>query len=190
MANADAPIGLKPIRHKNGAPYNGSGSVYSVAVGNATALAPGDPVLVTGTADTAGIPGVGIATAGTTNRISGVVIGRTNGEGTLLQTDNIVLPALTAGYVLVEDDPDVVFEVQCSLSIAATDIGSNVNLVSAAASTLGVSQWELNNDYATTVGDQVRVLRLVNRVNNELGTNANVEVMINQHTQSANTVGI
>lgn len=191
MANSDNPLGGKPIRHKNGAPYSGSGSLYHVPVTNASELAPGDPVIVTGTADANGIPGVVLATAGATNRVTGFIIGRTNGEGTLLQSDAIALPTLTEGYLLVEDDPDVVFEMQMSAAFAVTDISNNANLLAGAASSLGKSGWEVNSTgIATTATLQVKILRLVRRADNEVGANAKVEVMINQHTQNANSLGV
>lgn len=191
MANSNAPSGLKAVRHKNGAPYSGSGSLYYVSSGNASIIAPGDPVVVTGTASSDGVPGVTLATAGSGNRITGVVIGRTNGDGTLLHDDALALPAATEGWLLVEDDPDVVFEIQCSGSIAATDISTNANLKSGTASALGFSGWEVDStSFATGATLQLKVLRLVAREDNALGTNAKVEVMINQHTQTAATAGI
>lgn len=45
MANIDAPFGLRPIRHKSGAPYNGAVNPYYVASTYATALFIGDPVI-------------------------------------------------------------------------------------------------------------------------------------------------
>jgi len=52
MANTDAPFGLRPIRHRNGAPYNGAFNHYYVASSYATALFVGDPVVKTGTSNT------------------------------------------------------------------------------------------------------------------------------------------
>lgn len=190
MANKDIPQGLQAIRHRNGAPYNGAGSLYHVAAAHAGEIAPGDPVTVTGTADTRGIPDVDISTAGIANAITGVVIGITNGEGAVLQDDSPTLPTLTEGYLLVEDDPDVVFEAQVSVSIAVTDISSNADLVAGAAS-INRSGWEVDS---TTFGagatKQVKVIRLVRVEDNEIGTNAKIEVMINNHTQAHNTAGV
>ncbi len=184
MANADSPIGLRAIRHRNGAPYSGSGSLYHVAVGDAQVIAPGDPVIVTGTADANGIPTVTRATAGSTNRITGVMISKTPGEGDLLQDTPLNTVTLTSQYILVEDNPDVVFEVQCDGAFAVTDISDNANLTSAAA-VAGKSQWEVDStSFAVGATLQVRVLRIVRRLDNEVGVNASLEVMINLHTQS------
>jgi hypothetical protein len=190
MANTDNAQGGVPIRHKNGAPYNGGGSLYHAAAAHAGVIAPGDPVTVTGTADANGIPGVDISTAGATNLITGFVIGRTNGAGTLLQSDGLALPATTEGYLLVEDNPDVVFEMQMSGAFAVTDVSEDASL-SAGAAVLGVSKWEVDSGtIGTGATSQVKILRLVRREGNIVDANAKVEVMINLHTQTAATAGV
>jgi len=52
------PFGLTPVRYKSGAPYNGAANLYSVAAGETNNIFIGDPVLISGTGDAAGIPGV------------------------------------------------------------------------------------------------------------------------------------
>lgn len=184
MANNDSPFGLKPFRGANGQPYNGSGSLYHVASGDAQVIAAGDPVMVTGTADANGIPTVTRATAAGGNYMTGVMMSLANGEGTVLRDSGTATTASTSQYILVEDNPDVSFEIQCSASIAATDISNNADLVAAAANSLGISQFELDSTtFNTTNTLQLRVLRLVPRGDNELGTNAKVEVKINLHSQ-------
>lgn len=168
MANTDNPYGLRAVRDKNGATYNGSGSLYHKASGDTTPLAPGDPVVVTGGADTTGIPTITRATAGASNAITGVVIGRTNGEGTLLQDSTLNSPASTEDYLLIEDDPHVSFSIQVSGSIAATDLSTNVDLTAAAALE-GKSQFEADSaTFGTGATKQLKVLRLVRDENNEL----------------------
>lgn len=199
MANTDNPRGLLAKRHRNGAPYNGSVSLYHVPSSNSTPLAPGDPVTVTGTADSNGIPDVARTTPGTGNAITGVVRGRasgvprnSNGEFTVTFDDTVTLPTSTEGYLVVEDNPDVVFEIQCDGTPAATDISSNANLAAAVdPNALGYSQFELDaTTFAVTQTHQLKVLRLVQRSDNELGQFAKLEVMINQHTQAPNTAGV
>ena len=88
MANVDTPFGLRPVRHKSGAPYNGAANPYYKPVGYATAMFIGDAVVTTGTSNTAAasapglgnfqigtLPEVNRATVGDTNRITGVVVG-------------------------------------------------------------------------------------------------------------------
>jgi len=193
MANTDNPFGLRAVRHRNGAPYNGSGSLYHVAASDSQVIAPGDPVVVTGTADTNGVPTVTRATAGDGNLITGVMAGRTNGpvnlndEGIVFDT-TLNTTASTEQYILVHDDPDLVFEAQFAGTLAATDISNNANL-SAGVAIEGRSRFEIGAVSALATA-QVKILRLVRDVENELGANAKVEVMINQHTQTAGTAGV
>jgi len=182
MANVDNPFGFRPVRHRNGAPYNGSGNVYHVAVGDAQVIAPGDPVLVTGTGDTFGIPDVARATAG--SRITGIMLGRTDGEGTLLQDDTLNTVTLTSQYILVADDPDLMFQIQSDGDLDAIDLSSNADLVFAVPGT-GKSSVEIDStSHNVTATLQVRVIRLARLPRNALGANAIAEVMINLHTNS------
>ena len=81
MANKDTPLGLVPIRHSNGAPYNGAFSEYYVPA-SVEALGVGDPVIISGTSNTAAymgnvpgtLPAIIKATAAG-GYISGVIVG-------------------------------------------------------------------------------------------------------------------
>src|ERR1700688_3536549 len=76
MANANVARGLIPYRHFDGSYWNGSANMYYVPSGYATALYIGDPVKMLSTqADANGVPGVTIATAGSSNVILGSVVG-------------------------------------------------------------------------------------------------------------------
>ena len=195
MANTNNPFGLRAVRHRNGAPYNGAGSVYHVASTDAQVIAPGDPVVITGTADANGIPTVTRASAGDGNLITGVMAGITNGAGGLLDGSGGVVfdsslntvPNAT-NYILVIDDPDVVFEAQFSGTLNAADIGNNANLTAGVASE-GKSGFQVGA-VSALASAQVKILRLVQNVENELGQFAKVEIMINQHTQTAGTAGV
>lgn len=196
MANADTPFGLKPVRHKGGAPYNGAANPYFIPSSNATDLFVGDPVVITGTANTAQIkrvggdfeigtlPVVAKATAGATNRISGVIVGFMS----VTHESPVYGAASTDRVALVADDPDLVFEAQADDALAVTGIGANADLVfTHSGSTItGISGVEVDSS-TSAVGAtlQVRVLRFANRADNEANSAANkVEVMINLHTMT------
>ena len=194
MANADTPFGLKPVRHKGGAHYNGAANPYYVPSTYATDLFVGDPVIVTGTANTAQVkrvggdfeigtlPEINKATAGSTNRISGVIVGFMP-----VTSDTPVYGAAsTERIALVADDPDLIFEAQADDALAVTGVGANANLVftSSGSTITGISGVEVDSS-TSAVGAtlQVRVLRFANRSDNEANLAANkVEVMINLHT--------
>lgn len=191
MANSDNPHGLRPIKFLSGTNYTGAGNVYNVAVGDSVIINPGDPVIITGTADTRGIPTVAKATAGATNRITGVMISMTNGEGTVLQDSNVSTTASTNQYIFVEDNPNVVYEVQMSGAFAVTDVGDTASLLIPVSTVDGKSQAEVNTaTIGTGATDQVRILRLRDVVDNEVGEFANVEVVINLPTTANDIAGV
>lgn len=191
MANADSPKGLRPIRMLGSGVYNGSGSLYHVAVGDAQVIAPGDPVTITGTSDTLGIPTVTRSTAGATNRITGVMIGITNGEGTVLQESTLNTVTLTSQYILVEDNPNTVYEIQTDGAFAVTDVGSNADLSAAASPGDGISGFEVDStSFGVGATKQLKVIRAVRVVDNEVGANAKLEVLINLPTWANDTVGV
>jgi len=179
MANVDAPRGLVPRRHKNGAPYSGACNRYYVAAGESNNIFIGDPVSLTGAADAAGIPTVAQSTAG--DAIVGVVVGFEN-----LTSDNLsktYRPASTEGYLLVADDPDLEYVIQSDGSYAATNAGLNGDIIVGTGNTaLGTSAVEL--DQSTVASTNTLALRILGaeiREDNEIGANTDVRVMINLH---------
>jgi hypothetical protein len=96
--------------------------------------------------------------------------------------------ASTAEYVLVADDPDLLFEVQEDAvggALAAVDVGLNADLVSGTGSTTTHrSGWQLDTSTkATTSTLQCRVAGFVQRPDNVIGANAKVYVRLNKSTQ-------
>jgi hypothetical protein len=206
MANNDTPFGLRPVRHRNGAAYNGAVNAYYVPASYGTALFVGDPVIKTGTANTAGVsaPGAGSFTAGTlpevnkaaagdNNAITGVIVGFAPDPNGLERTYN---PASTERVVYVCDDPDVIFEIQADGAIAATQVGLNAVLIytNAGSTTSGLSGAELDTTVdvpAADASNQMTIQRVVNREDNEAGTAfTKVEVKINNHTEAHGAIGI
>lgn len=204
MANIDSPFGLKPVRHRNGAPYNGAASPYYIQSDYATALFIGDPVLKTGTANTAAVsaPGVGSfgigtlpainkATAGDAQRVTGVIVGFSALPADLNKNYN---PASTARIAWVADDPDLVFEIQADGAIPATSIGLNAVFIytHSGNTTTGLSGVELDTTSTAPSADasnQMVILRAVNREDNDTTiTHAKVLVALNNHTEAQSNV--
>ncbi len=199
MANVDAPFGLKPVRYISGSPYNGAVNPYWVENAANNALFIGDPVTVTGTANTAQIdvPGAGTFPAGTLpavlvtvsgdgNPVTGVVVSF-SADPTALE--NVHRLDSTERVAWVCDDPDVVFHMQGDTvaTIDVTDISNNADIIGAAgagSTTTGISSKEL--DGATITADpsnQLIILRLANIVGNDIAAvHAIWEVMISSHT--------
>lgn len=192
MANADTPFGLKPVRHRNGAPYNGAFTVYSVAAGDGTAIMIGDPVTLAGTAQTInGVTYADVVRSATGDVFQGVVV------GVLPETADSLKyrAASTQRRLAVADNPDLIFEIQevsggTALTTAA--IGLNANIVVAAGSTVtGYSGVELDNSTeATTNTLDVKIVNIVNREDNAAGEHAKWLVAFNRHRYANQVAGV
>jgi len=186
MANSNAPMGLIPRRLRNGSPWDGTMRTYHVPASNATALFIGDPVIITGTGSTDGYPDVGIATASGAGRITGVVVGF---RPTAPFSPYKYLPASTEGYVLVVDDPDVLYEVQedsVGGALAVTAIGQNIDLIAGTGNTnTGTSGWMIDSSTAATTATlQMRIVELQHRADNDVGSTAKWLCAINLPTET------
>jgi len=202
MANISKPKGLVPVGYLNGSPWNGQARLYYVPVGNATALYVGDPVTrLTASADANGIPSVSIGVAGAA--ICGVIVGfpvSTAGPslvGTTIDLTRRSLPVSTAGYVLVADDPNILFEIQegtgtagaTGTALTAAAIGLNANfVVVAGASTVSDSGTVLDNGTeAVTATLNLKLMSLAQREDNAFGNYAKWIVKINNHQYGGGT---
>lgn len=192
MANADTPFGLKPVRHRNGAPYNGAFTVYSVPSSDSTAVMIGDPVTLVGTSQTInGVTYADVARSATGDVFQGVVVGVLPDTADSLK----YRAASTQRLLAVADNPDLVFEIQevsggTALTTAA--IGLNANIVVAAGSTTtGMSGVELDNSTeATTNTLDVKIVNLVNRADNAVGEHAKWLVAFNRHRYANQVAGV
>jgi hypothetical protein len=185
MANVNSPRGLQPYAYRSGAPYANAVRVYYVPSGNATALYLGDPVItVTNSSDGNGVQTVGISTAASTNPILGAFMGIANNAGIatipLLQSNTPYLPASTAAYVYVCDDPTLLYAVQENGAMVSGVSGRNVSLVAGTGSTItSQSGWQLNSSTVSTSQLQMRIIQLLQETDNAVGTNARWLTMIN-----------
>lgn len=147
-------------------------------------------------ATASGSPGDGNAAA-----IRGVVVGFDMISGMTASTLNIYgryRPADTAMYVLVCDDPDAEFEIQCDdvgATLAAADLQLNADIVIGSGNTTtGMSGMELDtSSKGTTAAVQLKIIKLVPRAgNNQAVANQRVIVKIDNHELShgTGTVGV
>lgn len=196
MANVNAPFGLRPVQNMGSATYTGRIRQYSVPTSDSTAIFIGDPVKLVGTSQIInGQVFADIAQAATGDVILGAVV------GVLQETrdSSIYRAASSQRIILVNDDPAALFEIQQvagGTPLTANDVGLNANFVVAAGSTFtGLSGVTLNNasEAATNTLD-LKIVGMVNRVDNEVGTSVSAGadasrfyVRINRH-QFANQV--
>lgn len=200
MANADKPAGLSPVQYLNGAPWNGAGRTYVILSTDVNAYAIGDPLTLLGSADDNGVPAVTLATAGTGNMVLGPMVSGAGGieygaSFGIPQDAPIVIPATKTRdyYVMVCDDPNVIFEIQevsGGTALTKTEVGLNANLV-AGANNGYISGWELNNSgEATGATLQVKLLGLSQIQRNAFGEHAKWLVLINHHCYRPGQTGV
>lgn len=198
MANENRPTGLSPVNTINSGPYNGQARLYAILAANTNAFAIGDPVITDTTgSDSDGVAAVTIAAA--TGPIRGVIVGIADQKGGFAKVgtpEQIIRPSgakTTNWYVMVVDDPDVVFEVQeigTGTQLTSAEVGLNANLVVGTNNGF-ISGWLLGNtteDVTATL--QVRLLGLAQRSDNAFGQYAKWLVKINSHELAAGTAGL
>lgn len=186
MANANAPTGLTPKRLRNGSPWMGPARRYYHPATDATALFIGDPVIIAGSADGDGTPTVTRATAAGAGRITGVVVGF---EPSAAINAAGYGAASTGFYVLVCDDPNVLYEIQedsVGGALAATSVGLNADLIAASGSSATKQSGFMldSSTAATTATLQLRIVQLEQRADNVIGDNAKWLVAINLPTET------
>lgn len=204
MPNTDTPFGLRPVQHRNGAPYTGACKPYYLQSDYATAMFIGDPVVITGAVNTAAVsaPGVGTFPVGAiqsinkatvnTGAITGVIVGFAGRQDSLTYN-----PASTERIALVADDPELLFEIQADGTFTPASVGLNAALIytHSGSTVTGRSGAELDTGTTTapavTTGLQLKVRGFVNREDNDMASaNARLLVQINNSTVATGTAGI
>lgn len=197
MANSDSPFGLRAIRNLDGSAWNGQVKKYYIPATDSSAMFMGDPVVLAGSADANGVPTVALATAGATNKITGIIEGFQVAEGR--DNDDVNLnvsyrKASEAVYAMVIEDPNAIFLVQFddSATLGVADIGQNFDLVAGAGNTTnGCSGWQAETSTAGTGATlQVHLMRVLEADDNEVGDNAKGEVLINLHSYTRPITGV
>ena len=204
MPNTDPPFGLRPVQHRNGAPYTGASKPYYIPAAYGTALFVGDPVVVTGAVNTAAVsaPGAGsfpvgalpivaLATVGA-NPVTGVIVGFASRQESLIYN-----AASTERVAFVTDDPDLLYEIQSDGVWTPASVGLNAAMIYTVAGSAitGRSGVQLDSGTttapATTAGLQLKVRAFVNREDNDMAaTKSKLLVQINNSTNANASAGI
>ncbi len=211
MANAAAPLGLRPSHTVSGAPFNGQTRMYRIPSTDAVAYSIGDVVtevaggdVKTGVSDVA-IFGTRGATA-TSGNARGVIVGFASsagsGGGQPLggDPDNLglmIIPATKSKdyYVYVCDDPNMIYEAQTN-TIASNAFNKNTGLAVGAAPTATSPNCKTIIDGAsatTTAALPIKIVGAPERIDNDLtapGTNAWIWVMLNTSSAGGATAGV
>jgi hypothetical protein len=211
MANPNTPYGLRLAQRVGMADFRDSLSVYYVPANTTNAIYEGDPVIkLAASADVNGIDGVNLATAGTSNKITGVVcgflgtgtaqlgltapsfFGLSGSPGPVYKPAN----AATPYYLLVSDDPEALYSIQSNDSggvPAATIVGKNANLASGSGSPYtGWSGYQMAaNQVGTSANNQLAIVGVLQEPDNVAGlANCKFLVRINQNTNVNAGAGI
>lgn len=191
MANADRPDGLTPVRYVSGAPYNGACRKYYVPASDTNAAVyVGGLVKLAGGADADGIATV-TGNVATGNPVVGVVVSvvPVTADSTTYRVNS------TARYVLVADDPNILFEVQEDGTTAATVAGATAQLTgfTSGSTVTGRSAIEIstsNISETSDTDDDVRLIEMVQRPDNATGANGRWLVRLNVHQYVNAAVGV
>jgi len=201
MANSRRFNGLVPIRHVDGSPWNGALEIYYHSTANASAIYKGALVE----------SGAGLAASGdplgiyqqiipcaddSITAILGVAwsFGETPQLAARVSNLNAAnyCPASTGMYIGVITDRSVVFEVSDNggTAITAVQIGQYISSTgntdgnaTTGRSCCAIDQGKIQATNAALL--PLRIVRLVNRPDNVIGTYAHWEVVIHQHIENA-----
>lgn len=207
MASVSRINGFRPVKTISGAPYSGKANLYFMASGNSDVVMVGDAVKLAGDARAAsGAPTV--ARCGATDIPVGVVVGIlfsgvgnevTNVPAVSDLNTPVYRRASTDRYVLVADDPLLVYEVQyAGTSVAAATITANVGqngqfTTTAGSTTSGSSGMQLDSTgLATTSTLPLKIVGFPSRPDNIPGdTYFSYYVTLNSSTLgSLGTTGV
>lgn len=202
MASVSRINGFRPVKSITGAPYSGQANLYFVPSSDSTVIMVGDAVKLAGDARAAtGAPTV--TRCGATDTPVGIVVGIVfTGVGDLTNVppvNNLNTPvyraASTDRYLLVADDPNLVYEVQyAGTSVAAATITANVGLngqftTTAGSTVSGSSGMQLDSSgLATTATLPLKIVGFPNRPDNIPGdTYFSYYVKLNSITNGTGT---
>lgn len=191
MANVDRPDGLRPVRYVSGAPYNGAANKYYIPASDTNAAGYlGALVKLTGGADANGIPVV-TANVSSGNAVVGVIVGVVpeTADSPVYRVNS------TARYVMVADDPDLLFEIQEDGTTVATVAGATASGTgfTSGSTTTGRSALEISTagiSETSDPGDDFRLIQMVQRPDNETGANGRWLVRLNVHAYVNAGVGV
>jgi hypothetical protein len=200
MSSVSRINGLRPVKMITGAPYNGQASLYFVPSSNSDVIMVGDVVKLAGDARSpTGVPTVARHASGATEAAVGVVVGIVfSGVGDVQNmppVNDLNTPvyrrASTDRYLLVADDPNLVFEGQTSgATFATANVGLNCEIDATAGSTTsGASGMSIDlAALATTATLPLKVVGFPSRPDNNIGdTYTNAYVVINNHQYKGST---
>jgi hypothetical protein len=180
MANTDNAIGLVPMRLGHGGSWNGATEIFCVPATDNTATYIGAPIKLAGDSDANGIP-----TATTATTSGEPLVGVCVSVLPNVATDPTYRVASTLRYINVCTDPDQLYEIQATGTAYTGTMAGNVcdwATPTTGTTATGRSLVEANLSTVSAAGDGTEdftIVRLVQRVDNEIGAEAKLVVRLN-----------
>ncbi len=200
MSSVSRINGFSPVKFITGAPYNGQANLYFLDSGNSDVVMVGDVVKLAGDARSpSGAPTVARHAGGATEAAVGVVtailfsgVGDTSNMPPVTDLDvPVYRRASTNRYVLVADDPTLVFEAQTAgATFATADVGQNCEVdVTAGSTSSGASGMSIDlANKGSTATLPLKIVGFPNRPDNQIGdTYTRAYVLINNHQYKGGT---
>jgi hypothetical protein len=181
MASVSRITGFRPVKSITGAPYNGAANVYFVPASDGSTIMVGDAVKLAGDARAAtGVPTVtrvSVATDIPVGVVVGILFTGVGDVGNVPPVTDLNTPVYrrpsTDRYLLVADDPNLVYEVQyAGTAVVAATITANVGLngqftLTGGSTASGSSGMQLDSaGLATTATLPLKVVGFPNRPDN------------------------
>lgn len=197
MANNDVKTGLLPLYRLDGNPIVRFEAI--VLAGDATAIGVGDPIIVTGSANSTEVLGRPVGSLPTVIRsTAGGGAASIYGVVTDVVMDNeasLTYRAASTQRVLgfVPADGQTVFEIQSNGIAALASVGANADIVFTGTPNVitGWSQAELNEaSVSTSATLQLKILNVAPYADNTIGDNGKYQVLINTAAAAPATAGI
>ena len=202
MANTSRVVGLRPIRHLNGSPWNNQVSIYyhsTAAISMFKGSLVGSDAAFA--APTCGPDPLGLyqsitmgdhVTFATPSAVIGVAWTFGNTPQLAARVDNLnavnYCPSVTGMYVGVIDDPSVIYEIEGSNATwVSSNIGDFCDSTGNSTGSVTTGRSTAVADHASlgaAAGGMLRILRLVPRADNEIGAYCKLEVMIAESIQA------
>ena len=183
MSNNSTPFGLRPVRYRNGASWNGATQRCFIHADYGTALYIGDIVVLTAATDDQDTTAhhISVKKGDVTSAAIYGVIASFDHKPTSLET--VYSPASTEAYANVVTDPNVIFQIKDDGSGTPSKLypGQNCDMADAGGSTVtGLSGISMA---ASTILDtqalNLHILGLSDFVGNDLADYAVWDVIIN-----------
>ena len=171
--------GFRPTQGINGNGYTAKVQSYYVPSTHATALAPGDLLVITGDVTTVdGVSYENVDAAAAAGLITGALVG-VQFIPDNFSTNGALLPGTGSIVQVAPAFPDQLFVAKVSQAIVSTDVGQNAALLATAATTSGgltTSNMVIN---ASSFGTGSNQIRLENLVGGDITSGAQVYCRIN-----------